>query len=377
MSRVTARRHAAVRLNAWDQEAMVFLRSVGYARPHQVAVWTGASMSQVRSRMARLATAGLATSWSVSMNLEVAGRVRPQLVRVWALTKAGCSRLGPIEVPGSLTMIEKLTAVKGIPVGSRFTHDLVAVEHLLAWRVWGAEVVTVREMLASEGDLNGTNQRRQRQRKPKYWIAQRPVPALLAESTHTPDGGAVLGDSSWQIEVELACKDVAVYRADLEAMLDGPHRMVWYVDQARARERLIAAARTVTGGTGTEWEGDRWRSDDQRIVIMPLLGRGPVDGERPDFDAVAYAAGVVHPIARTLTPKNTARADLRAARERRPDMAQLAARRAARPVTTARVPTPVPLPEPAVDPDAQLTTMAISRGTPPGVYAIGGVLRDW
>ncbi|MCR6647285.1 MAG: hypothetical protein NVV70_03765 [Cellulomonas sp.] len=383
-----ARRHG-LKLNAWDHQAMQFLRSVGYARPHQVACWLGASTSLTRQRLARLAADGLAVSWSVSMNLhDHLGRVRPYPVKVWTLTKRGTGLLGPIEVVSSLLELPKLTHVKALPTGQNLTHDLVAVEHLLAWRAWGAEIATVREIVASERDLNGTHQKTELP-KPKHWLGVREHTIVGTDPTHASDGGAVLDNLSWQVEIELACKPVKTSRADIAAMHRGPHRQIWYVEQQAAREHLIEAASAVTAGEIVAEA--TWRSNDHRIWVVPSLGRGPIDGESASFNAPAYVSSLVHPIARELAPAGRERADLRAAWERRPDVASLAARtRAAR---AARADEPAVAPVPAFEPASTLpslqerlallrwaTEQAREGAFPPGAYELGpgvGLFADW
>lgn len=308
-----------------------------------------------------MASDGLAVHWDVTMNLLMDGRIRPRPVRVWSLTKRGTSLLGSIEVPSSLVTIDRLTHVKALPTTQNFSHDVTAVEHLLHYRAWGAEIVTVREMIASEKDLNAPNQKTI-ERKPKHWISTRPNAVLHAEPTHTPDGGALLDGSSWQIEVELACKNTRTYRADIEAMLTGPHRIIWHTEQTAAREHLIEAARTLL--PGEPGPDATWRSNDYRLWIVPSLGRGPVDGESAGFDAVAYLAGLVHPTTGKLAPAGRERADLRAAWERRPDVAALAGKlRAVRAERAAA--------------EEVLVQRALAQRLAPGTYDIAGVPRTW
>lgn len=339
MSEGTKIRHKNnLKLNRWDHQAMTFLRAAGFARTHQVACWTASSNSQAIQRLYRLKGDGIVDYWDVSMNLTVddKGKIEPRPIRVWYLTKRGTNILGPLTVPGSYFTVPQISAVKGLPTTSILTHNLVTIEHLLAWRAWGSEIATIRDIEASEKDGNAKNQKEtvtvdgtlKRTRKPKYWLAVRDDSLdkfAASEATHAPDAGAVLDGTSWQLEIELACKDVRTYTRDLKALRSsGPNRVIWHVEQKLARKRLREAARNLAIEVGAEDKGEEcFISADLGLWVVSLIGRGPVNGEDIAFDAIAHQATLPYPTIYN-EPPNARRANLRSAWVTKPKTAELA-----------------------------------------------------
>lgn len=213
--------------------------------------------------------------------------------------------------------------VRSVGQSQTISHHLATVDHAVVARLYGAQIVSERQIRATEQELRTRHQRTtdDELRRTRFWVsvASR-VDATVggAAPTHTPDFGMVWpgehGDIAVVGEIELARKSIDEYTAALETAWASGQTQWWWPIQKASRERLIQAATDSLTSDGRRTTGSVrevagrpvwWESDDGRIRIYPSLWAG-------GWNASDLASFDPHAVYETLRSPLTGRADVEA-----------------------------------------------------------------